>query len=365
MATPPRAVIGTPRRQERAAADPDTLGFHQALPGYAQTPLVDADPLARELGLDRLWVKDESRRFGLPAFKFLGASWAISQLLGGGTVVGELAGSARELGIDRLTTATDGNHGRAVARMAALVGLRATIYIPAAMRPARRDAIASEGAELVVVDADYDEAVRRSLADAAGDPACRAVNDADLDGSNPVGAWVIDGYATLFHEIDRQLPAHAAIDVVLLQTGVGAFACAGVRWAGSRSIVPIAVDPAGAACVAASLAAGRPVTVETSGTAMAGLDAGTPSAAAWPTLADGLAGAIVVDDDEADRASRDLADLGVEAGESGAAGLAGLRALVEDPACASLRPGRLCEAVVIVTEGATDPERYAQVLVDR
>jgi diaminopropionate ammonia-lyase len=364
VATPPRAVIGTPREGPPAAASPDTLAFHRALPGYAQTPLVDAAPLARELGLDRLWVKDESSRFGLPAFKFLGASWAISRLLGGGSDATGLARLAQALGIERLTTATDGNHGRAVARMAALVGLRATIYVPGAMRPARRAAISSEGAELVVVDAGYDAAVRRSLADAAGDPACRAVNDADLDGSNPVGEWVIDGYATLFREIDEQLPGDAAIDVVLLQTGVGAFACAGVRWAGSRSIVPIAVDPAGAACIAASLAAGRSVTLETSGTAMAGLDAGTPSASAWPTLADGLAGAIVVDDDEADRASRDLAGLAVEAGESGAAGLAGLRALVEDPACASLRPGRLRQAVVIVTEGATDPERYAQVLAD-
>ncbi len=99
---------------------------------------------------------------------------------------------------------------------------------------------------------------------------------------------------------------------------------------------------------------------------MAGLDAGTPSAAAWPTLADGLAGAIVVGDAEADRAMRDLAANGIEAGESGAAGLAGLRALVEDEACAALRVtarrGDIRSALVVVTEGATDPERYAQVV---
>jgi diaminopropionate ammonia-lyase len=363
MTEPPRAVVGrpSPERVELAEAH-DALAFHRALPGYEQTRLVSADALAAELGLDRLYVKDESRRFGLPAFKFLGASWAISQLLGGGSDVEGLARRAREQGIDRLTTATDGNHGRAVARMAALVSLRATIYIPAAMRPARRDAIASEGAELVVVADGYDEAVRRSLADAAGDPACRAVNDADLDGSSPVAGWVIDGYSTLFREIDAQLPADAAIDVVLLQTGVGAFACAGVRWASGHGVSPVAVDPAAAACIAASLAAGHPVTIETSRTSMAGLDAGTPSAAAWPTLAAGLAGAIVVGDDEADRATRELAALGVEAGESGAAGLAGLRALVADPACAALRPRRMCQAIVVVTEGATDPGRYARVL---
>jgi diaminopropionate ammonia-lyase len=362
----PRAVInGAPAPPRRSDDGEQALAFHRALPGYEPTRLLPATALARELGLERLYVKDESSRFGLPAFKFLGASWAISRLLGGGTDAGALARAARERGIERLTTATDGNHGRAVARMAALVGLRATIYVPAAMRPARRDAIASEGAELVAVDGDYDEAVRRSLLDAAADPACRAVNDADLDGSSPVALWVISGYATLFAEIDAQLPADAAIDTVLLQTGVGAFAAAGVRWASARAIVPIAVDPAGAACIAASLAAGRPVTVETSGTAMAGLDAGTPSAVAWPTLAAGLAGAIVVDDAEADRASRDLAGLGVEAGESGAAGLAGLRALRQDLACAPLDPARVRQALVVVTEGATDPERYARVLGER
>ena len=146
----------------------------------------------------------------------------------------------------------------------------------------------------------------------------------------------------------------------------GAPSSAGARWAARHGVTAIGVDPAGAPCIAESLAAGRPVTVETTGTSMAGLDAGTPSAAAWPTLADGLAGAIVVGDAEADHAMRDLAATGIEAGESGAAGLAGLRALVEDEACAALRVtarrGDIRSALVVVTEGATDPERYAQVI---
>jgi diaminopropionate ammonia-lyase len=341
-----------------------TVAFHRGLRGYQRTRFVSAPSLADELGLDRLYVKDESLRFGLPAFKFLGASWAISQLLGGGSDASILAEHARAAGIDRLATATDGNHGRAVARMAALVGLASTIYVPRAMLRVRREAILSEGAELVEVDDDYDEAVRRAVADAAQDPSCRAVNDADLDGTSEVARWVIEGYSTLFAEVDDQLPLDAAIDTVLLQTGVGAFAAAGVRWAAGRGVVAIGVDPAGAPCIAASLAAGRPVTVETTGTSMAGLDAGTPSTAAWPTLADGLAGAIVVEDAEADRAMRDLATLGIESGESGAAGLAGLRALLEDDACSSLRADRPRQALVVVTEGATDPARYARVLAE-
>jgi diaminopropionate ammonia-lyase len=359
-----RAVTGRPH-PERLAPGPGAapLAVHRALPGYAVTPLVAAPALAHELGIERLWVKDESHRFGLPAFKFLGASWAISRLLGGGADRVGLRRQAQEAGIERLTTATDGNHGRAVARMAALVGLRATIYVPQAMRQVRRDAITGEGAELVVVDGDYDEAVRRSLRDAAADPACRAVNDADPEGGGAVARDVIDGYGTLFGELDEQLPAGARLDTVLLQTGVGAFAAAGVRFAARHGARAIAVDPAGAPCIAVSLEQGGPATVRTTPTAMAGLDAGTPSAAAWPLLADGLAGAIVIDDGEADEASRDLAALGIEAGESGAAGLAGLRALLQDARCAALRPdGGVREALVVVTEGATDPERYAEVL---
>jgi diaminopropionate ammonia-lyase len=362
--TAPRAVAGHPHPERLAPGPGDApLAVHRALPGYAVTPLVEAAALAHELGIERLWVKDESHRFGLPAFKFLGASWAISRLLGGGADPGALRRQAQEAGIERLTTATDGNHGRAVARMAALVGLRATIYVPQAMRQVRRDAITGEGAELVVVAGSYDDAVQRSLDDAAADPACRAVNDADPEGGGTVARDVIDGYGTLFDEVDAQLPADARLDLVMLQTGVGAFAAAGVRFAARREAVALAVDPAGAPCIAVSLGAGRPTSVRTTPTAMAGLDAGTPSAAAWPLLADGLAGAIVVDDGEADEASRDLAALGIEAGESGAAGLAGLRALLQDERCAALRPRRrVREALVVVTEGATDPERYARVL---
>ncbi len=301
-----------------------------------------------------MWVKDESDRFGLPAFKFLGASWALDCLL-------------REApGLQRVATATDGNHGRAVARMATSLGLRSTVYVPVAMTAARRAAIAGEGAAVVDVDGSYDQAVATAAADADADPVCGVMNDADLDGTSPVARWVIEGYSTLFSEVDAQL-GDAEVDVVMLQTGVGAFAAAGVRWAARRGAAAIAVDPAGAACVAASLAAGRPTVVETTGTAMAGLDAGTPSTTAWPSLEAGLAGAVVVTDDEADDAMRALAAAGIESGESGAAGLAGLRALLTDGACAPLREtiGRPRTALVVVTEGATDPERYQRVVGER
>ena len=132
-----------------------------------------------------MFVKDESSRFGLPAFKFLGASWAIAQLLGGSSDLDELRRAADAQGVRRLTTATDGNHGRAVARMAKLLGLAAAIYVPAFTAQARRDAIAGEGADVVVVDDEYDAAVEASIRDADADPAAQAVNDADLRATHP------------------------------------------------------------------------------------------------------------------------------------------------------------------------------------
>jgi diaminopropionate ammonia-lyase len=345
-----------------------TLGFHRALPGYAPTRLVHAPSLATVTGLQDVWIKDESSRFGLPAFKFLGASWAIARLLGGSSDLGELRAAAAAAGIRRLTTATDGNHGRAVAHMARLLGLESTIYVPSFCAEARREAIRGEGATVVAVDDAYDAAVGASIEDAAADPAARAVNDADLTGGSAVGEWVIDGYGTLFAEAEAQLAEQGAgVDLVVLQLGVGSFAASGVRWAMRHGVNAVGAEPAGAACVAASLEAGRPVTITGTHTTMACLDAGTPSVAAWPTLAAGLAGIVVLDDPASDDAARQLAAIGVEAGESGAASTAGLLALATAPACGDLRAqigfDRVRSALVVNTEGATDPERYRSVVL--
>ena len=141
---------------------PGARAFHESLPGYAPTPFVSVPELAAELGVHAVLVKDESSRLGLPAFKVLGASWAIAR------VIAERTGASTELSSLRraaagselhLVTATDGNHGRAVAHMASLLKLAATVFVPARMTPAAADAIAAEGADVVRTEADYDSAV--------------------------------------------------------------------------------------------------------------------------------------------------------------------------------------------------------------
>jgi diaminopropionate ammonia-lyase len=319
------------------------LAFHGALPGYAPTPLRDLGWLAAETGVARVALKDESERLGLPAFKVLGASWAVERAL-----------RARP-GTHTLVAASAGNHGRAVAHVAAARGLRARVYLPARAAPARVGAIAAEGAEVVVVEGTYEDAVARAAADGARD-GCLEL--ADVGESGPA-RWVIDGYATLFAEIDD------AFDVVIVPAGVGSLAAAAARHGAAGGARVVVVEPATAACVMASLAAGMPIRVATAGTTMAGLDCAEVSRAAWPELRSGLHGAVTVDDAETHRAMRDLRAHGLRIGDCGAAPVAALRALRADPACAALREalalGPAARVLLVATEGPTDPDAYARV----
>jgi len=327
--------------------DPDAVSppsaaardFHRALPGYAPTPLRPLPELAAGLGVASVSVKDESSRLGLPAFKVLGASWAVELAL------------QEDAGIHMLVAASAGNHGRAVAHVAARRGLRCSVFLPGRTVAVRREAIAAEGAEVIVVDGTYEDAVARAEETAAGDGALLV---ADV-GDSPAAHAVIDGYATLFDEVAEQ----SAFDLVLVPVGVGSLAAAAARFAAAAGARLVAVEPVAAACLTASLAAGRPVAVATPGTSMAGLDCAEVSAAAWPDLRAGLAGAVTVDDEETRQAMRLLAAAGLEIGESGAASTAGLHALATDPACADLREaaglGRGARVLLVATEGPTDP----------
>jgi diaminopropionate ammonia-lyase len=214
------------------------LAFHRRLPDYAKTPLVDAPGIAEALGVGKVWVKDESARMGLPAFKVLGASWAVYKALeerlpggafGSWETVEELKEKLEPLRPLDLVAATDGNHGRALARVAGLLGLGARIYVPEEMVAARREAIAGEGAEVVMVEGTYDEAVERSYEE-AGELGL-VVSDMSWPGYERIPSWVIEGYSTMLWEIDDELESReeAGPDLVVVQVGVGAFAAAVAR----------------------------------------------------------------------------------------------------------------------------------------
>lgn len=361
--TAAKSFVNPARRRDQPAppGGPSSIGFHRRLPGYAPTRIVDAPGLARELDVAALSVKDESHRLGLPSFKILGASWAVYQLLvrrlGQEPEWDDLAGLRRALqplGALTLVAATDGNHGRAVAHMAQLLGYRSRIFVPAGTAAARIEGIESEGAPVTVVDGSYEDAVRASAALAADD--VLVVSDTSWEGYTEVPSTVIDGYATIFAEADEQLSAPP--DLVVVPMGVGALAAATVRHYAAAATIAV-VEPLSAACGFASAVAGRPVEVPPPhDSIMAGLNCGTVSVVAWPAVAAGADVFLAIDDAAAERAMRELADLGVVAGETGAASLAGLRALVETGALDV--HGR--RVLLLCTEGATDPVNYRRIV---
>ena len=355
-----------------AAADP--RAFHASMPGYAPTALRPAPASARALGVAEVLVKDESARLGLPSFKVLGASWAVyrallSRLGLSREQVPTLAALREAVAPLRplsLAAATDGNHGRAVAHMAALLGLDAAIYVPANMVSARIEAIEGEGATVTVVEGGYDDAIARSAQDASD--RCLVISDTSWEGYEEVPAWVIEGYATVFEEIAEQLGGRPAPDVVAVPIGVGALAAAVVRhyWSaeptGERPRL-IGVEPTSAACVLESVAAGEIITLDhPQDSIMAGLNCATPSLIAWPAVSRGIDAYVAVPDARVPEAMRLLAADGIVAGETGAGGLAGMLALVQEAQLLQARRemglGAGSRVLLLCTEGATDPEAY-------
>jgi diaminopropionate ammonia-lyase len=357
-----------------APIDPKVTGFHARMPAYSPTMLFDVPELAARLGVGRLLVKAETRRMGLPSFKILGASWAtyraLCEHLGYEPEpwrnINELATNLEHLKPFKLATATDGNHGRAVAFMARLLGFSCHIYVPRGMVEARIQAIRSEGALVTVVDGTYDEAVARSAQEASD--RCLVISDTSWEGYETTPARVIEGYSTIFHEIDDAIDASGLQrpDIVVIPMGVGAFMAAGVshyRAADAKPAVIVGVEPLDANCVQASAVAGEITSVPgPHHSIMVGLNCGMPSLTAWPRLSKGIDWFAAIDDEAACEAMRDLAAVGIVAGETGAAGLAGFEALIRDADFRSGTDLASATVMVVVTEGATDPEHYEQVV---
>lgn len=325
----------------------DAITFHQSLPGYAQTPLISLPTIAAQLGVGHVFAKDESQRLGLPAFKALGASWAIHRAL-------QDAPADQPMTI---VTATDGNHGRAVAKFSAMFDHKARIYTPAGVHPSAIQAIRDEGADVIELDGSYDDAVAAAAASINGSTEV-LVQDTSWDGYEEIPGWIVEGYATLFAEVDAQLAAeNLAVDLVVVPVGVGSLLQSALSHYRATTDGPaiISVEPTVAACIAPSLEAGAPTSVPTGITVMAGLNCGTPSELAWPYILNGLDGAVAVTDEEDLIAARALSALDVPSGPCGAAGLAALGRVISDSSTdAATHLGLNANSVVLllITEGS-------------
>lgn len=277
----------------------DISDCHQSFSEYQPTPLVSLPALAAKLNLGEIRVKDESRRFGLKAFKVLGAAYAITRFL-----------HQNPRGDYIFCTATDGNHGRAVAWTARQLAQKAIIYMPRDTVPARIEAIRGEGAMVHIVDGSYDDAVRQAVEEAQKN-GWQMIADTAWPGYTFVPADIMAGYTTLFAEMERSIhfPDKPGVDFVFLPAGVGSFAAAGVwyylnRYGHNRPRL-IIVEPTEAACLLESIRAGEiSVSRGSLRTIMAGLNCGTPSLLAWPFLKSGADLFMAVSDKWAEEAMR-------------------------------------------------------------
>jgi diaminopropionate ammonia-lyase len=347
--------LANPARDPGWAPEPgleaEAGALHRRIDGYVPTALVEAPELAQELGLGRVLLKDESARFGLPAFKALGAfwaaAWAVAERLGApepATDPDALRERADGAGLV-LTCATEGNHGRAVARAAARLGLGARVIVSAGTAQARVRAIEAEGARVERIDGDYDDAIRHAAAIA--DETHLVIADTSWPGYVEIPRRVVEGYGTIFAELDGVEP-----DVVLVPIGVGSLAAAAARHFRPGRARLIGVEPLVAACALASARAGEPVTVPgPHDSLMAGLNCGTPSWDAWPALAAAFDGFCAVDDDVVRAGMRRLAGAGLDRGAC-AGGVAGALAELRD----ELPAGGT--ALLLLTEGVTDPAAF-------
>ncbi|KAH8893937.1 acetylornithine deacetylase [Thozetella sp. PMI_491] len=329
--------------------------FHETLPGYRQTPLVSLDTVAKELGVGAVYAKDESDRFGLPSFKILGASWAIFRKLtqelnlGPDTELESLRVALATRPIP-LFAATEGNHGRAVARLGALLSVPVEIYVPAGTHSATMEPIRSEGASVVVSTGDYDVAMREA-SEAAIQKGGVLIQDCGFGSYQRVPQLIVEGYQTMFSEIDAQL-GQLSPSLVVTPVGVGSLAQAVVSHfkRQDRAVRILTVEPDTAACLWKSLARGESVTERTMPGIMAGLTCGTVSSAAWSILQPGVDASVSVSDYESHLAVEELKAQGLSIGPCGAATLAGLRRLKAEEKT-KLGLGQNSVIILLCTEG--------------
>lgn len=367
----------------------EVYDFHKSLPGYKATPLVELDDLAKYYGVQKLWLKDESKRFGLNAFKVLGGSYAIGKYLSQklGRDMSELPFNVlisdevkKQLGDVTFVTATDGNHGRGVAWVANKLRQKSVVYMPKGSAKMRFDAIAREGADVSITDLNYDDAVRLANK-GAEEHGWIMVQDTAWDGYEEIPLWIMQGYSTIINEIVEQLeaakeekPTH-----VFLQAGVGSFAGAVQGYLahlyGDDRPITIICEPHGANCIYKSMEAndGKPHNVTGDLiTIMAGLACGEPNTISWKILRDNADFSVSCDDSIAARGMRVLSsplgnDQRVISGESGAVGLGLFTVLSEKKEeyaelMKALKIDENSRILCISTEGDTDVEGYKNVV---
>ena len=358
--------------------------FHKSFPQYTVTPLARLDGMAGRLGLGGLFVKDESYRFGLNAFKVLGGSFAMARY-----IAEEMGRDVSEMSYDYLTsqtfrdefgqatffTATDGNHGRGVAWAANKLGQKAVVHMPKGSTRTRFDNIAKEGAQVTIEEVNYDDCVRMAAAEAAATPHGVVVQDTAWDGYEKIPSWIMQGYGSMACEAAQQLrqmsvnrPTH-----IFVQAGVGSLASAMVGY--FTNLFPndpprfIIMEAAAADCLYQGAVANDGAPRIVGGdlqTIMAGLACGEPNTIGWDILRNHATAFLSCPDWVSAKGMRMLGapvqgDPRVISGESGAVGMGVISTIMEDDAYRELREAleldRNSQVLMFSTEGDTGRDR--------
>ncbi|WP_131058397.1 diaminopropionate ammonia-lyase [Clostridioides difficile] len=364
--------------------------FHKSFPQYEETPLANLEGLAKKLGVAGVYVKDESYRFGLNAFKVLGGSYSMGRYL-----AQRLDTDISELGYDKLTskeikeklgeitffTATDGNHGRGVAWTANKLGQKSVVLMPKGSSEFRLNKIKGEGADASITDLNYDDAVRLANDYAEADDHGVMVQDTAWDGYEEIPAWIMQGYGTMAQEAIEQLkeygvdrPTH-----VFVQAGVGSLAGAVQGYVASiydECPITVVVEADEADCYYKSAEAGDGKPRFVGGdmpTIMAGLACGEPNTIGFEVLKNHAAAFVSAPDWVSAKGMRTLGnplngDEKVISGESGAVTTGLLVAAMEREDLADLRKDLKLDEnsriLLISTEGDTDPDKYRSIVWD-
>ena len=369
----------------------EARNFHKSFPQYTVTPLARLDGMAARLGLANIFVKDESFRFGLNAFKVLGGSFAMARY-----IAGEMNKDVSEMTYDYMTserfreefgqatffTATDGNHGRGIAWAANKLGQKAVVHMPKGSSNQRFNNIAREGAKVTIEDVNYDECVRMAAAEAESTVHGVIVQDTAWEGYEEIPSWIMQGYGTLASEAAEQLreneanrPTH-----VFVQAGVGSLAGAIVGY--FTNLYPqnppkfIVMEAGAADCLYRGALAGdgkpRIVSGDLS-TIMAGLACGEPNTIAWDILRNHADAFLSCPDWVSAKGMRMLAvplkgDPKVISGESGAVGMGVLASIMGNDDYRELREAleldRFSKVLLFSTEGNTDSEKFRTIVWD-
>ena len=360
--------------------------FHASFPVYRETPLVELKNTAKAMGLGSIYVKDESYRFGLNAFKVLGGSYAIGNYLAKrlGKSITEMPFDKliseevrKELGDITFVTATDGNHGRGVAWTAKQLQQKSVVYMPKGSAEERLKNIRAEGADASITDLNYDEAVRLANTQAE-QKGWVMVQDTAWEGYEDIPGWIMQGYGTMGYEAYTQLPEKPTH--IFLQAGVGSMAGAvagffAAAYGEDRPIITI-VEPNKADCIFRTAEAADGTLHFVTGdmdTIMAGLACGEPCSIGWNVLRDYADNFISCPDYAAAQGMRllgnpEAGDTKVISGESGASAFGCVAEIMRDPALAELRKKlKLDEnsrVLFFSTEGDTDKENYKSIVWD-